>query len=57
MLEILTPIWQVKAETARAVRQRIRSVLEWAIAMDNGSYGVRCRLTSETGRRPMRGNA
>ena len=33
-LEILTPIWHVKAETARAVRQRIRSVLEWAIAMD-----------------------
>ena len=34
MLEILTPIWHAKAETARAVRQRIRSVLEWAIAMD-----------------------
>ena len=34
VLEILTPIWHVKAETARAVRQRIRSVLEWAVAMD-----------------------
>ncbi len=34
VLEILTPIWHVKAETARAVRQRVRSVLEWAIAMD-----------------------
>ncbi len=34
VLEILTPIWHVKAETAKAVRQRIRSVLEWAIAMD-----------------------
>ena len=34
VLEILTPIWHVKAETARAVRQRMRSVLEWAIAMD-----------------------
>ena len=34
VLEILTPIWHVKAETARAIRQRIRSVLEWAIAMD-----------------------
>ena len=34
VLEILTPIWHVKAETARTVRQRIRSVLEWAIAMD-----------------------
>ena len=34
MLEILTPIWHVKAETARAVRQRIRAVLEWAVAME-----------------------
>ena len=34
VLEILTPIWHVKAETARAVRQRVRSVLEWAIALD-----------------------
>ena len=35
VLEILTPIWHAEAETARAVRQRIRSVLEWAIAMDD----------------------
>ena len=34
VLEVLTPIWHVKAATAREVRQRIRSVLEWAIAMD-----------------------
>ena len=34
VLEILTPISHVKAETARAVRQRIRAVLEWAIAME-----------------------
>ena len=34
VMEILTSLWQVKAETARAVRQRIRSVLEWSIAMD-----------------------
>ena len=34
VLEILTPIWHVKAETARAVRQRVRSVIEWAIALD-----------------------
>ena len=34
VLEILTPIGHVKGKTARAVRQRIRSVLEWAIAMD-----------------------
>ncbi len=34
VLEILTPIWHAQAETARAVRQRIRSVLEWAIALD-----------------------
>ena len=32
-LEILTPIWHLKAETARAVRHRMRAVLEWSIAM------------------------
>ncbi len=30
----LSPIWHVKAATAREVRQRIRAVLEWAIALD-----------------------
>ena len=34
VLEILTPIWHVKAETAQAVRQRVRAVLEWAVAME-----------------------
>ena len=34
VLELLTPIWHVKPETARAVRQRVRSVLEWAVAME-----------------------
>ena len=34
VLEIITPICHVKAETVRVVRQRIRSVLEWANAMD-----------------------
>ena len=34
VLEILTPIWHSKAETARAVRQRIRSVLDWAVALE-----------------------
>ena len=33
MLEVLTPIWHLKAETARAVRHRMRAVLEWSIAM------------------------
>ncbi len=34
LLEILAPIWHSKAETARAVRQRLRTVLEWAVAME-----------------------
>ena len=34
VLEILTPIWHEKAQTARRVRQRIRTVLEWAVAME-----------------------
>ena len=34
MLEVLTPIWHEKAQTARRVRQRIRTVLEWAVAIE-----------------------
>ena len=34
VLEILTPIWHRKPETARRVRLRLRAVLEWAVAME-----------------------
>ena len=34
VLEVLTPIWHVKVQTARCVRQRIGAVMEWAIAMN-----------------------
>ena len=34
VLEILAPIWHTKAETARRLRQRIRAVLEWAVALE-----------------------
>ena len=34
VLEILTPIWHRKASSARRVRQRVRAVLEWAVAME-----------------------
>ena len=34
MLAVLTPLWHVKTRTARTLRQRIRSVLDWAIAME-----------------------
>ena len=34
VLEILTPIWHTKAPTARCVCQRLRAVLEWAVAME-----------------------
>ena len=33
VLEILTPIWRRKADTARRVR--LRAVLEWAVAMEH----------------------
>ena len=32
VLRILTPIWGVRMETARRVRQRIRTILKWAMA-------------------------
>ncbi len=34
VLGILAPIWHGKVCTARLVRQRIRTVLEWAVAME-----------------------
>ena len=34
MLAILTPIWHTKPVMAKTVKQRIHTVLEWAIAMN-----------------------
>ncbi|MCY3777251.1 MAG: hypothetical protein OXH11_14850 [Candidatus Aminicenantes bacterium] len=34
VIGILAPIWHEKASTARKLRQRIRAVLKWAVAMD-----------------------
>ena len=34
MLDVLTPIWHMKAQTARNVRQRISAVMEWAIGVN-----------------------
>ena len=34
VLAILTPIWHVRSETARRVRQRINAVMEWAVVME-----------------------
>ena len=34
VLEILTPIWHLKAVMARCVHRRMRAVLEWAVAME-----------------------
>ena len=32
VLEVLQPIWHTRPETARRVRQRIRAILDWAVA-------------------------
>ena len=34
VIGILAPIWHGKAATARKLRQRIRAVMEWAVAME-----------------------
>ena len=34
ILKIPSPIWHTKGSTAQSVHQRIRSVLEWAVAME-----------------------
>ena len=35
VLAVLTPIWHVRPDTARRLRQRISAVLEWCIAMEH----------------------
>ena len=49
VLEILTPIWHDKPETARRMRQRISAVMKWAVAMgyrpDNPEVERRIRGT------------
>ena len=34
VLQVLEPIWQTKTETASRLKQRIRAVLDWAVARD-----------------------
>ena len=34
VLEIIEPIWHSKPTSARRLRQRIRAVLEWAVALE-----------------------
>ena len=35
LMQLLTPIWHNKPETARRVRQRIGAVMKWAVAMQH----------------------
>ena len=37
LLQVLTPIWHAKPETARRVRQRIGAIMKWAVAMEHRS--------------------
>jgi integrase len=45
VLRILTPIWTSKAETARRVKQRIGTVMQWAIAQGYRSDNPSAALT------------
>ena len=49
LLEVLTPIWHTKASTARSVHQRVRAVLEWAVAMELRADNPSDRLMSVLG--------
>ena len=40
VLAVLTPIWTTRPETARRVRQRIRTVLKWAQAHEHVEYNA-----------------
>lgn len=53
ILQVLTPIWTTKAETARRVRQRLKVVFDWAKAAghrsgDNPVDGVTSGLPKQT---------
>jgi integrase len=55
ILEILSPIWTTKAETARRVRQRLRAVFDWAKVSghrsgDNPVDGVKLALPKQADR-------
>ena len=48
VVEVLSPIWTTKAETARRVRQRIRSVMDRAIALEYVDYNPAGDATNGT---------
>ncbi len=52
VLAVLTPIWLEKAETARRVRQRIGTVMKWAVAQgwrqDNPADAISQALPKQT---------
>lgn len=58
VLEILQPIWLEKAETARRVRQRIGTVMKWAIAkgwrQDNPAQSIDTALPKQDRRQNHR---
>lgn len=45
VLKVLSDIWVTKPETARRVRQRLRSVFDWARAAGHRSGGTRSNIT------------
>ncbi|MGY3506916.1 MULTISPECIES: phage integrase central domain-containing protein [unclassified Bradyrhizobium] len=56
MLLVLSPVWLSKPETARRIRQRIATVLDWAKAAgyrkgDNPVDGVRMGLPRQNEKR------
>jgi integrase len=60
ILEVLSPIWLTKAETARRLRQRLGTVMDWAKAAghrsgDNPVEGVTKGLPKQDGRKDHHG--
>ena len=49
VLDVLTPIWHTKAQTARRVRERMRAVLEWAVAVELRSDNPCDRISAVLG--------
>ena len=51
LIGILAPIWQEKAPTARELRQRIRAMMERAVAMNHMPYNPCDRIGPVLGER------
>ena len=55
-LAVLEPIWTVKSETATRIRQRMETVMDWAVSRGSRNTILPCHITKRDGRSHRCGN-